>query len=439
MQLVNAYLTLLFTEPPKAFAIRSSSSIPRPRTLDAWFNYPDYRLLWFANFCANTAMWVQLLTVGWQVKDLSEGSAVGGLLVASVGAINTLPLLLMNPLSGVLGDRLDRRKLVMIVHALGAALAFGFAFLSDSDYILFWHPFVYVLISGTFLAITQPLQQVMVANCVPRELVGGAYALNVMTITGTRIFGPFIGGLLIFWLGYFWNFALEGALYLGVVLLLIPVRLRYTDSIPGRNGQRFSPLADFREALLHLWRRQREILQLMVLSMIPNTILHPVWFLLPLFTAEVLHADADMGGYLLAITGVGGFMSTLIIASFGLPSRRGYLLLGTAAISSATTMAFAFSSWLPAAFVFLALMSLWQSHYRTAQGIVVLTIVPDEFRARTLSVLAYERGFLTASSILVGMLADATSASIAILSLGGLGLVMTLICTAALGRVRSLP
>ena len=363
----------------------------------------------------------------------------GGLLVASVGAVNTLPLLLMNPLSGALGDRLDRRKLVITVNAMGATLALGFAFLADSEYIRFWHPFAYVLISGAFLAITQPLQQVLVANCVPRELVANAYALNVMTITGTRIFGPFIGGLLIFWLGYFWNFALEGVLYLGVVLLLIPLRLRYMDFNPSRNGRPFSPLADFRDAILHLWRRQREVLQLMVLSMIPNTILHPVWFLLPLFTAQVLHADADMGGYLLAVTGVGGFLSTLVIASLGLPSRRGYLLLGTAALSSATTMAFAFSSWLPAAFVFLALMSLWQSHYRTAQGIVVLTIVPDEFRARTLSVLAYERGFLTAASILVGMLADATSASMAILSLGVLGLGMTVVCTAALGRVRSLP
>ena len=384
-------------------------------------------------------MWVQLLTVGWQVKDLSEGLQFGGLLVASVGAVNTLPLLLMNPLSGALGDRLDRRKLVITVNAMGATLALGFAFLADSEYIRFWHPFAYVLISGAFLAITQPLQQVLVANCVPRELVANAYALNVMTITGTRIFGPFIGGLLIFWLGYFWNFALEGVLYLGVVLLLIPLRLRYMDFNPSRNGRPFSPLADFRDAILHLWRRQREVLHLMVLSMIPNTILHPVWFLLPLFTAQVLHADADMGGYLLAVTGVGGFLSTLIIASLGLPSRRGYLLLGTTALSSATTMAFAFSSWLPAAFVFLALMSLWQSHYRTAQGIVVLTIVPDEFRARTLSVLAYERGFLTAASILVGMLADATSASMAILSLGALGLGMTVVCTAALGRVRSLP
>ena len=394
--------------------------------------------MWCANFCANTATWLQLLSVGWLVKDLSEGSAIGGLLVVSVGAINTLPSLLVNPLTGVLGDRLDRRKLMMTVQAMGAALALGFAFLVDSEYIRAWHAYVYVLISGAFMVITQTLQQVMVANTVPREAVSNAYAVNVLTITGTRIFGPFVGGLLIFWLGFFWNFVLESALYLSVVLFLLSMRLRYADPVQRRPGQRFSPVADFRDGILHLWRQQREVLQMMVLSFIPNTVLHPVWFLLPLFTAQVLNADADMGGYLLAITGLGGFMSTLIIASFGLPSRRGYLLMATAACSAVCTMAFAYSSWLPAAFLFLALMSMFQSHYRTTQGTVVLTIVPDEFRTRTFSVLAYERGFLTVGSVLVGMLADAASASMAILTLGALGLALTLACAAGLPRVRAL-
>ena len=381
---------------------------------------------------------MQLLSVGWLVKDLSEGSQIGGLLVVSVGAINTLPSLIVNPLTGVLGDRLDRRKLMMTVQAMGAALALGFAFLVDSEFIRAWHAYAYVLISGAFLAITQPMQQVLVSNTVPREAVSNAYAINVLTVTGTRIFGPFVGGLLIFWLGYFWNFALESALYLAVVLFLMSMRLRYTTSRPEQANRRFTPVADFRDGILHLWRQQREILHMMVLSVIPNTILHPVWFLLPLFTAQVLHADVDMGGYLLAVTGIGGFMSTLVIASFGLPSRRGYVLLVTAALSSCATMAFAYSSWLPAAFLFLALMSLFQSHYRTTQGTVVLTIVPDQFRARTFSVLAYERGFLTAGSVLVGMLADATSASMAILTLGALGLAMTAMCAAALPRVRAL-
>ncbi len=400
--------------------------------------YRDFRLLWCANFCANSAVWLQLLSVGWLVKDLSEGSAVGGLLVVSVGAINTLPGLVVSPLTGVLGDRLDRRKLVMAVQAVAAALALGFAFLADSELIRPWHAYAYVLLSGSLLAITQPMQQVLVSNTVPRHAVSNAYAISVLTITGTRIFGPFVGGLLIFWLGYFWNFALEAVLYLGVVLLLVFIRLRYAAPQPEREGRRFSPIADFKEGILHLWREQREILQMMVLSIVPNTILHPVWFLLPLFTAQVLHADVDMGGYLLAVTGLGGFLSTLVIASFGLPRRRGYMLLAMAACSSVATMAFSHSSWLPAAFVFLALMSLFQSHYRTTQGTVVLTIVPDRFRARTMSVLSYERGFLTVASVAVGAFADATSASIAILVLGAVGLAAVALCSVALPRVRAL-
>ena len=394
--------------------------------------------MWCANFCANTAVWLQLLSVGWLVKDLSTGSAMGALLVVGVGAINTLPSLLVSPLTGVLGDRLDRRKLVMTVQALGAGLALGFAFLVESDIVRSWHAYAYVLISGAFLAITQPMQQVLVSNTVPREAVSNAYAINVLTITGTRIFGPFVGGLLIFWLGYFWNFALESALYLAVVLFMISMRLNYLDPVTGRSSAKFTPLADFRDGVLYLWRQQREILQMMVVSVIPNTILHPVWFLLPLFTAEVLRADVDMGGYLLAVTGIGGFVSTIIIASFGLPTKRGRVLLVTAAFSSACTMALAYSSWLPAAFFFLAAMSMFQSHYRTTQGTVVLSIVPDQYRARTFSVLAYERGFLTGASVLVGMLADATSASMAILVLGGLGLALTGACAAALPRVRAL-
>ena len=400
--------------------------------------YRDYRLLWCANFCANLAVWVQLLTVGWLVKDLSVGSHIGGLLVVSVGAINTLPGLLVNPLSGVLGDRFDRRKLVMTVQAMGAVLALTFAFLADSEFIRAWHAYAYVLISGAFLAVTQPMQQVLVSNTVPREALSNAYAFNVVTITGTRIFGPFVGGLLIFWLGYFWNFALEAGLYIGVVALLLTVRLHYTTSAQEGTPRRFTPLADFTDGLLHIWRNQREIVQMMVLSLIPNTILHPVWFLLPLFTAEVLHANADMGGYLLAITGVGGFISTVFIATFGLPTRKGWVMLLSAGFAAACTMAFAYSSWLPAAFLFLALMSAGQSHYRTTQGTVVLTIVPDRFRARTLSVMAYERGFLTGASILVGMLADATSASMALLAIGALALALTAMCAGSLRQVRDL-
>ncbi len=372
------------------------------------------------------------------VKDLSAGSGIGGLLVLSVSALNTLPGLLINPITGVLGDRLDRRKLAITLQSVSALLALGFAFLVATDYVRPWHAYAYVLISGSCLAITQPLQQVLISNTVPRDALVNAYAINTLTVTGTRVFGPFVGGLLIFTLGYFWNFALEAVLYLGVVLMLLPMRTPYTGTEPAEERRSFNPLGDIKDGLLHLWRNQREVLEIAVLSVVPNTILHPVWFLLPLFTVEVMQAHANMGGYLLAITGVGGLISTLTIATWGLPFRRGYILFGAAALSSLTTILFAFSVWPWAAFTVLGAMSFFQAYFRTTQGTLVLTIVPDRFRARTMALLAYERSFLIGVSVVVGIFADFTSASMAILALGCLGLSVTLGCFATLRRVRAL-
>ena len=411
--------------------------------MDSWVAYRDFRFLWFANFCAFTGQWLQLLSIGWLVKELSAGSGVGGLLVLSASALNTLPGLVVNPLTGVLGDRLDRRKLAIVVQSIAAVLALGFAFLVSTDYVRYWHAYAYVLLSGSCLAITQPIQQVMISNTVPRNALTNAYAINTLTVTGTRIFGPFVGGILITSIGYFWNFTLEAALYLGVVLMLIPMRTPYTSQTlasgePAGPPRRITPIADIRDGLLHLWRQQREVLEIALISVIPNTILHPLWFLLPLFTVEVLQAHADMGGYLLAVTGVGGLISTLCIATWGFPFRRGRILIATCILGSLSTMLFSQCSWLWAAFVVLAVMSFFQAYFRTTAGALVLTIVPDRFRARTMALLAYERSSLIGVSILVGLLADFTSASIAILAIGALGLSLSLACLATLRRVRTL-
>ena len=379
-----------------------------------------------------------MLSIGWLVKELSAGSGVGGLLVLSASALNTLPGLVVNPLTGVLGDRLDRRKLAIVVQSVAAALALGFAFLVNTEFIRAWHAYAYVLISGSCLAITQPIQQVMISNTVPRRALTNAYAINTLTVTGTRIFGPFAGGILIASIGYFWNFALEAALYLGVVLMLIPMRIPYASSEAANSGEPIHPIADIRDGLLHLWRQQKEVLEIAVISVIPNTILHPLWFLLPLFTVEVLQAHADMGGYLLAITGVGGLISTLCIATWGFPFRRGHILIATCILGSLSTMLFSQCSWLWAAFIVLAVQSFFQAYFRTTAGTLVLTIVPDHFRARTMALLAYERSFLIGVSILVGILADFTSAVMAILAIGVVGLSLSFACLVSLRRVRAL-
>ena len=411
--------------------------LPRLHTLDAWLAYPNYRLLWCGNFFANSAQWLQLLSVGWLVRELSQDSTFAGLLVVTVGGINTLPGLIAGPWGGVLSDRFDRRRLVIALQLAMAALAFSFALLVLSGQVAVWHAYLYVILAGVCHSISQPMRQALIAATVPRTMLGNALAANVLTITGTRIFGPFIGGILIFTLGFFWNFTMEAALYLANVLMLWPMRTPYYR--PGDARQRGSPLANMLEGLRYVWRGEPALFQMMLLSIIPNIILHPAWFLFPVFTTDVLMRDADVGGYLLAVTGVGGFLAALFMASFGFVFDKGKVVLGAAVASSITCLLFAYSHWMALAFIVIAMMAFSQAVFRTTRGTLIQTLAPDRLRGRLTSLQSFDRGFLVVASLAVGALSDATSPVTAIAIVGALGLGLALVCCAALARVRRLP
>ena len=411
--------------------------LPRLHTLDAWLGYRNYRLLWCGNFFANSAQWLQLLSVGWLVRELSEGSAIAGLLVVTVGGINTLPGLIVGPWGGVLSDRFDRRRLVITFQLIMCALAFSFALLVLSDRVTIWHAYLYVILAGVCHSIAQPMRQALVAATVPRDMLGNALAATVLTITGTRIFGPFIGGILIFTLGFFWNFTIEACLYLANVLMLWPMRTPYYR--PGEARARGSAIANMVEGIRYVWSGERAIFQMILLSVIPNIILHPTWFLFPVFTTDVLMREADVGGYLLAVTGVGGFLAALFMASFGFVFDKGKVVLGAAVASSITCLLFAYSHWMALAFIVIAAMAFSQAVFRTTRGTLIQTLAPDRLRGRLTSLQSFDRGFLVVASLGVGALSDATSPVTAIAIIGVLGLALSIICSATLTRVRRLP
>ena len=398
--------------------------------------YRDYRFLWTGNFCSNCAQWLQLLTIGWLVRDLTATSGSSALLVVTAGGLHAVPILVFGPWGGVLGDRLDRKKVVMVTQAFMASMALLFAVLVWSGQVEWWHAYAYVLVGGACLSITMPLRQALVANTVPRESVVNAYAANVFTITGTRIVGPFVGGVLIATLGFSWNFGLEAALYAGTVLAFLPMRTPYYLG-KSSAGPR-SPLASLKEGIRYIWKGERVIFQLIVLGLIPNVILHPVLFLLPVFTTEVLHGRADVGGYLLATTGFGGLLAALTIASGGLNRRRGLVCLGAVTMSSFCAVLFAHSPWLAAAVVLIGLFSFAQGTYRTTSGSVIQLLVPDALRGRVTSLQQYGRGFLILSSLLIGWFIDLTTVTIALTAVGAVGLGLAVFSTFTLRRVRQL-
>lgn len=387
-----------------------------------------------ANFFANTAQWLQLLSVGWLVRDLTDSFASSGLLVVAVGGMTTLPTLVVGPWAGVLGDRVDRRKLVMAVQSFMTVAAITFAFVVHSGHIEWWHAYVYVFVSGTCWSISITMRQTLVANTVPKEALVNAYASNTLTITGTRMIGPFIGGVLITTVGFTWNFAIEASMYAATVLAFWPMKTPYLQHRPADSSS--SPLSDFLEGLRYVRKQERVIWDLLIVGLIPNVLLHPVWFVLPVFTVEVLHRTADTGGVLLAVTGFGGLLSALTIASVGFGANRGLICLWAVLVSSVSVVLFAYSPWLVPAAILIGLMSLAQATFRTSSSTLIQSLVPDHLRSRITSLHLYSQGFVFMSSLAVGLLVDLTTVVVALAAVGIAGLVLGSISYLMLPRVR---
>lgn len=410
--------------------------IPRLHTFDSWIEYRDYRLLWIGNFCANSAQWLQLLTVGWLVRGLTEGSPSSSLLVVTVGGLSTLPGLLVGPWGGVLGDRMDRRKLVMGIQSFMTVLAFSFALVVASGKVEVWHAYVYVVISGACLSVTQPMRHALIANTVRREALVNAFATNVLTIPGTRMVGPFVGGVLVASLGFFWNFALESLLYVCMVLVFLPMKTPYSQN--RKSAERQSMVADLRDGIRYIWKENRIFSILILLTLIPNVIMQPVMFLLPVFTEEVLDRGADVGGFLLAASGFGGLVAALIIATFGFVFKKGVVSLAMVIASAVVVLIFAQSHGLPLAFVVIGLFAFTQTTFRTANGTLVQTLVRDDMRARVTSLQRYGQGLVVFASLLIGWLAGITSAPTALTVVGAVALALGLVFAATARRVRAL-
>ena len=388
--------------------------------------YRDYRFLWIGNFFANTAQWLQLLTLGWLVQHLTQGAPSSALLVIGVGGINTLPGLVVGPLGGVLGDRVDRKKLIISLQAFMALFSFGFAWMVRFDVVEVWQVFAYAIVSGVCLSITQPMRQALIANTVPRHMLGNAYATNVLTIPGTRAIGPFVGGILVATLGFFWNFTIESLLYVGMILAFLPIRTPYAAARrSGAAAERGGFFEDLAEGFRYVWSGNRVLFLLLVLTIVPNVILQPVMFALPLFTDEILNRGADVGGYMLAVNGLGGFVMALTIASFGFFFKRGMVCLATAIASSALVLALTQASWLPMALLTVAVFAASQTAFRTTNGTLTQTLVPDELRGRITSLQRIGQGFVVGSSLLVGWFAGVTSVTWAMTAMGLAGLAVS--------------
>ena len=391
----------------------------------------DFRLLWAGSIFDNLALWLQFITLSWLVWDLTESASLSG----AAAGLRGLPTLFIGPWAGVLADRVDRRKLVIALQIFLAVVAVLFASLVATGSVQVWHVFAYASVSAVCFAFIMPARQSLIANTVPPENMGNAFALSAMTVTVNRLAGGLLGGLLITTVGIQWNFFVEAGAYVGTALLLIPMKTPYQQASTARFS---SVMANFKDGFRYIWQDNRIILHLIVLGLILNAVFIPIPALLPAYTSKVLAADAGVGGYLLAAQGVGGITATVAIASIGFVIKKGNLGLICLVLGSISVIVLAQSHWLTLSIAMLIILGISQSTFIVSTQTLIQSMVPDTLRGRITSIYMLEFGLGPIAIVLIGILMDLTTVPIALTIVASVSLALSLVFLGTFKQVRGL-
>jgi MFS family permease len=393
--------TLIERRAPSGFAHRTFASL----------RHRDFALLWSGTAVMSAGQWLQQVTLNWLVFEWTGSAFLLGLM----NGLRMLPFLFTSLISGVMSDRMDRRKLLLVtqVYLFVTTLLMGVLLLLDAAEV--WHLFAFTLISGFGWSFTGPTQQSLTPALVPREDLMNAIALTSAAMNFTRTLGPAIGGFLLIAIGSSGNFLVQAACY-GVVIWLIA-----TMRVPEQTGVETSGGSAWRSILdgLSYARSHSLVRTLLLLALVPMTLgLVTYLGLLPIFAEDVYDIGAGGLGVLMAMSGIGSLAAALWVANAGDFRHKGMVLLGTLAVTGIAMIGFGFSPWLSTAIIFLVIAGGAQMVYITITMTVLQTATSDEMRGRVTSIFMLNNGLVPAFSFAAGAVAEVAGAQATVILLG---------------------
>ena len=377
---------------------------PRMQTFEALTDR-NFRLLWTANLFFYVAFWGELVVLGWLVVDITDSPwLLGVVLFLRMG-----PGQYISVGTGVLLDRLDRRKLALFIQIGNASMAGIMALLILTGWLQFWHIMPIAVVSGIFWAIDFTLRRTLVSDVVEPERLTNALALEASAITSAMIFGPFATGVVIDVLG-------AGQSYLTIAFMFVICFLLLSVLRTKGNGTPIlseSVVKSFVEGIRYV-SRHPVLLPALGVTLFMNLFVFVYQQFLPVFAKDVLMVDATGLGSLTASIGAGALAGTLVQASQGNFGHRGWVYLGGSTILILGALLFTLSIWFPLSLLILFLTGLGFSGFHSMQGNIMLSASSDEMRGRVMGILMIGLGAGPLGVLLVGAMASAWGTPVAV-------------------------
>jgi len=366
-------------------------------------HHRNYRLFFAGQTVSLVGTWITRIATSWLIYRLT-GSV---LLLGVVGFCGQIPTMLLAPFAGVLVDRWDRHRLLVLTQAASMLQSFVLAVLTLRHEITVPWLLGLQIVQGVINAFDTPARQAFVVEMVEdRADLANAIALNSSMVNGSRIIGPSIGGLLIAAVGEGWCFLADAVSYLFVIASLLMMRL------PSARSARVEArvLEELRVGYRYV-RESAPIRTALVVLAIVSTMAMPYTVLMPAYAAEVLHGGPNTLGLLMTASGVGALGGGLYLASRQSVVGLGRVAAYSTLIFGAGLVAFAFTTSLWVALAVLPFVGAGFMVEMAATNTVLQTLVTDDLRGRVMAF--YTMAFFGTAplgSLLAGLAADRVGA-----------------------------
>jgi MFS family permease len=427
-------------EEPRTQARDASDATPSNRSpfsallrLPAFeaMNHRDFRLLWFGHVFSSMAFWMDQVTRGWLIYELTNSTVQLGL----VRGVQALPILLLSPIAGSAADRYSRKMQILVAQILDGAMYGVLALLILSGLVEPWHVYATAFAMAIVQTFQQPARAAIIADVVPGKNLTNAIGLNSVIFNVARSTGPALAGVLIAAYGTGGAYVTQTVFYL--LATYWTLRLRPTEQHTGSSHRHAE--VSFGRSIIEGWTfswQNKTIRAALLITMFASLFIVPFTTLLPVFARDILAVGATGQGLLLTAMGVGALGSAVIITSFGDRLPRGIFMLGGVILYGLGVVVFAASPWFNLSMALMVIVGFANVCSHALVQTVLQTYAPPEFRGRTIALFHMGQVVMTLGSMFLGALAALWGTQWAVASMGAAGALAMLAIQLILPRTR---
>ena len=395
--------------------------------------HSSFRRFWMGMVASVLGFQIMTVAQGWLIYDLTDSK----LALGYVGLAAGLPAIALNLFGGVIADKVNQRRLLIVTQVISSMGMLALATLTLTGLVEPWHIIASAFLIGSVQAFDTPTRQSLFPHLIDREDMLNAVALNSMVWQGTRVIGPAIGGIIIGTrLGVAPGFF---APFLGFLIMAVMIATLRLPPIQRAKGA--SLFHDMAQGINFV--RTNTIFAFLISMTFFNSIFGMSYiFILPVFARDIFEVGTSGLGVLHGASGFGAVLGTLITASLGNFQRKGWLILGGAVLFGTFLILFAVTGSLfkffPLSLVFIFCAGMSTSIYMITIMSTLQMMVPNELRGRVMGIYGMTWSLLPVGAMQSGAVAEYTSAPLAVAIGGAAVIFFAIVMGLSIRQVRTL-